>query len=151
MAEIGNGIQVGQDLQILCVETPHGGAWQVVYGTLNGHQFAAKIYPRHALNQNWEIGDSRILELSVHRLEDKRTVFKWERGRTVFKWERGLEHVRKDPLRRERVTMAIVHFLTTGALAEYGPVKPQCDHSSRRDSARDKRNRDIGLKIEYEH
>ena len=56
-----------------------GGSW--VCGTVNGeYRFDALVFPEHAENREWEIGDSRISKLFVQRLADKRTVYNWDRG-----------------------------------------------------------------------
>ncbi len=56
-----------------------GGAW--VCGTINAeYRFDALVFPEHADNPEWEIGDSRISKLWVQRLADKRTVYHWDRG-----------------------------------------------------------------------
>ena len=56
-----------------------GGTW--VCGTVNGeYRFDALVFPEHAENREWEIGDSRISKLWVQRLADKRTVYAWDRG-----------------------------------------------------------------------
>src|SRR5579871_5560181 len=56
-----------------------GGTW--VCGTVNAeYRFDALVFPEHAENPEWEIGDSRISKLWVQRLGDKRTVYNWDRG-----------------------------------------------------------------------
>lgn len=76
-------LDVGDDLVI----TKHtrrrsaGGTW--VAGTLNGHRFEALVFPAHAENPEWEIGDSRISKLWVQRLADRKTVYNWDRGMDV--------------------------------------------------------------------
>ena len=44
---------------------------------------AFALFPEHADNPEWEIGDSRISKLWIQRLADKRTVFNWDRGADV--------------------------------------------------------------------
>jgi hypothetical protein len=41
------------------------------------------VFPEHAENREWEIGDSRISKLWPKRLADDRTVFNWDRGADV--------------------------------------------------------------------
>jgi hypothetical protein len=55
-----------------------GGTW--VCGTIAGHRFDALVFPEHAENREWELGDSRTSKLWVQRLADKKAVFNWDRG-----------------------------------------------------------------------
>jgi hypothetical protein len=48
-----------------------------------GHRFDALVFPEHAANPEYELGESRISKLWVQRLADKRTVFNWDRGADV--------------------------------------------------------------------
>ena len=48
-----------------------------------GGRFDALVFPEHAENPEWEIGDSRISKLWIQRLADKRTVFNWDPGADV--------------------------------------------------------------------
>jgi hypothetical protein len=54
------------------------GTW--VGGTLSGHRFEALVFPAHAENREWEIGNSRISKLWIQRLADRKTVYEWDRG-----------------------------------------------------------------------
>lgn len=76
-------LDVGHDLEIKKVtqRASGGGSW--VIGTLSGHRFEALVFPEHADNPEWEIGESRISKLWIQRLIDKRTVFNWDRGADV--------------------------------------------------------------------
>jgi len=124
-------------LRIASVERGMSGIGTWVSGTVNGHGFQAKMFRYHASNQDWEICRSRIAKLEVWRLQD---------GHVAFSWDRGAQQLPKDPLGREQTTMAIVDFITTGALDGFG-----------RDPARDRREllrsqnrvqaikRDVGL------
>jgi hypothetical protein len=38
------------------------------------------VFPAHAENPDWELGDSRISKLWIQRLADRTTVFEWDRG-----------------------------------------------------------------------
>lgn len=78
-----NEIEVGHDLQITKIErrTNAGGAW--VRGTLNGHRFDALVFPEHAENPEYEIGDSKISKLWIQRIADKTQVYNWDRGLDV--------------------------------------------------------------------
>jgi len=73
-------LDVGHDLEITKTtrRASGGGTW--VCGTLSGHRFDALVFPEHADNPDWEIGDSRISKLWIQRLADKREVFNWDRG-----------------------------------------------------------------------
>lgn len=75
-----------------------GGRW--VEGTLKGHQFAALVFPDHATDPGYELGESRISKLWVQRLSDEKTVFNWDRGMDV-------------PAENE-TAQAIVDFLAAG-------------------------------------
>jgi hypothetical protein len=76
-------IEVGDDLVItkMTRRATFGGTW--VIGRLNGHRFEALVFPEHATNAEWEIGDSRISKLWLQRLDDERTVFNWDRGQDM--------------------------------------------------------------------
>ncbi len=85
-------------------QTPHAGACGTrVIGLVAGHRFQALVFPEHADNPDFEIGDSRISKLWVQRLSDH-TV--------VFNFDRGLDVPAPDAAAR-----AVVEFLT-GRLAE---------------------------------
>ena len=73
-------LEIGDDLEITKTtrRASGGGTW--VCGRLNGHRFDALVFPGHADNAEWEIGDSRISKLWVQRLADKKPVFNWDRG-----------------------------------------------------------------------
>jgi len=97
-------LDVGFDLAI--TETTRrasgGGIW--VCGTLCGHRFDALVFPEHAANPEWEIGDSRISKLWIQRIADKREVFNWDRG--------------PDRMAADDTTLQIVDFLA-GGLADH--------------------------------
>jgi hypothetical protein len=68
-----------ETLRITKVEQRNaGGSW--VRGTLGGHRFNALIFPEHAENPEWELGDSRISKLWVQRISDRAVVAYFERG-----------------------------------------------------------------------
>ena len=56
-------LDVGCDLHITKISrrTSAAGTW--VCGTIAGHRFDALVFPEHADNPEWEIGDSRISKL----------------------------------------------------------------------------------------
>ena len=99
-----NDLELGDDLRITKTTRRAAGAGTWVCGTIAGHRFDALVFPEHADNPEWEIGDSRISKLWVQRLADRRTVFNWDRGADV---------PAADP-----VANAIVDFLCAG-LAEH--------------------------------
>lgn len=71
-------------LKINKVERRHlstGGAW--VTGTMGGHRFEALVFPEHAENHDYEIDDSRISKLWLQRIEDRATVYNWDRGADI--------------------------------------------------------------------
>jgi hypothetical protein len=72
--------RIGGDLRITKTTRRAAGAGTWVCGRLNGHRFEALVFPEHAENPEWEIGDSRISKLRVERLADRQTVFNWDRG-----------------------------------------------------------------------
>jgi hypothetical protein len=74
---------LGDDLEITKTtrRASGGGTW--VSGRLAGHRFDALVFPEHAENAEWELGDSRISKLWVQRLADKQMVFNWDRGMDV--------------------------------------------------------------------
>ena len=71
---------LGDDLQITKTSRRASGGGTWVCGTIAGHRFDALVFPEHAENPEWEIGDSRISKLWIQRLADKQTVFNWDRG-----------------------------------------------------------------------
>jgi hypothetical protein len=54
-----------------------------VGGTIAGHRFDALVFPEHAENEDYELGQSRISKLWLQRIEDQQTVFNWDRGLDV--------------------------------------------------------------------
>ena len=97
-------LDVGFDLEITSITRRHSGAGTWVSGTLSGHRFEALVFPEHAENPDYEIGDSRISKLWVQRLADKREVFNWDRG--------------ADLNANDQMTQQIVDFLA-GGLADH--------------------------------
>jgi len=95
---------LGFDLEITKTTRRAAGAGTWVCGTLHGHRFEALVFPEHAANPDWEIGDSRISKLWVQRIADKRQVFNWDRG--------------ADVPAADATTQAIVDFLA-GGLADH--------------------------------
>src|ERR1700704_5782561 len=99
-----NHPDLGDALTITKTSRQAAGAGTWVCGTIAGHRFDALVFPEHADNPEWEIGDSRISKLWVQRLADRQEVFNWDRGADV---------PAADP-----VAAAIVEFLCDG-LADY--------------------------------
>jgi hypothetical protein len=97
-------LDLGDDRNITKISRRASGAETWACGTIAGHQFDALVYPEHADNREWEIGDSRISKLWVQRLAERRQVFNWDRGADV-------------PAADAKVA-AIVDFLCAG-LADY--------------------------------
>src|SRR5687768_6582785 len=95
---------LGFDLEITKVSRRGVDAGKWVCGTLSGHRFEALVFPEHAENPAYEIGDSRISKLWVQRLADKRQVYNWDRG--------------LDQDAADATAQAIVAFLCEG-LAEF--------------------------------
>jgi len=97
-------LDVGHDLEITKTTRRAAGAGTWVCGTLSGHRFEALVFPEHADNPEWEIGESRISKLWIQRLADKRQVFNWDRG--------------ADVPAADQTVACIVDFLA-GGLADY--------------------------------
>ena len=97
-------LDVGHDLEITKVTRQAAGAGTWVCGTMSGHRFDALVFPEHAANPEWEIGDSRISKVWVQRFSDRQTVFNWDRGADVNA--------------NDELTQAIVDFLA-GGLADH--------------------------------
>jgi len=96
-------LDLGQDLVMTKTTRRLGGAGTWVCGTIHGHRFDALVFPEHAENPDYEIGDSRISKLWLQRLADKVTVYNWDRG--------------MDIPAADQIAAAIVDFLCAG-LAE---------------------------------
>ena len=64
MTRADDDLDVGHDLVITNTtrRASGGGTW--VSGTLSGHRFDALVFPEHADNPEWEIGDSRIWHIN---------------------------------------------------------------------------------------
>ena len=78
-----NGVfadDLGSDLAITKTtrRVSGGGTW--VCGVIAGHRFDALVFPEHAENPDWELGNSRISKLWIARLKNKETVFHCDRG-----------------------------------------------------------------------
>ena len=58
-----------------------GGAWAT--GLVAGHRFQALVFPGHAEDPDFELGESRISKLWVQRLADAAVVFNFDRGLDV--------------------------------------------------------------------
>ena len=71
---------LGDDLQITKTSRRASGGGTWVSGTIAGYRFDALVFPEHAENSAWELGDSRISKLWIARLKNKETVFNWDRG-----------------------------------------------------------------------
>jgi hypothetical protein len=97
-------LDIGDDLVITKTTRRAAGSGTWVCGRLHGHRFDALVFPEHADNPDWEIGESRISKLWVQRLADKKTVFNWDRG--------------ADVPAEDATVQAIVDFLCAG-LAEH--------------------------------
>jgi hypothetical protein len=57
---------------------PVGGVW--VAGTVGEYRFQALVFSQHALNPDWEIGQSRISKLWVQHMQFQEPVYNWDRG-----------------------------------------------------------------------
>lgn len=72
--------EIGDDLRITKItrRASGGGTW--VCGTIAGYRFDALVFPEHAENPDWELGQSRISKLWLSRIANKETSFNWDRG-----------------------------------------------------------------------
>jgi hypothetical protein len=104
MNAMNDDLDVGDDLEITKTTRRAAGAGTWVSGTLCGHRFEALVFPEHAENAEWEIGESRISKLWIQRQADKREVFNWDRG--------------PDVPATDAITQQIVDFLA-GGLADF--------------------------------
>jgi hypothetical protein len=104
MTDTNDDLDVGHDLEIKKVKRRASGGGTWVCGTMSGHRFDALVFPEHADNPDWEIGDSRISKLWIQRLADMQTVFNWDRG--------------ADIQANDELTQALVDFLA-GGLADH--------------------------------
>lgn len=95
---------LGDDLEILKTtrRASGGGTW--VIGRIAGYRFDALVFPEHADNPEWELGDSRISKLWLSRIANKEMSFNWDRGLDI-------------PAASEKA-QAVVDFLAAG-LAEH--------------------------------
>jgi hypothetical protein len=83
MAGTHDELDVGDDLEVTRITRRFAAAGTWVCGTLNDHRFEALVFPDHASNPAWEIGNSRISKLWVQRIADERMAFNWDRGADV--------------------------------------------------------------------
>ena len=73
-------LDVGHDFTITKTTRRQGNAGVWVQGSLNEHRFEALLFPEHAEDAAYELGDSRISKLWILRRADDRTVFNFDRG-----------------------------------------------------------------------
>jgi hypothetical protein len=72
---------VAYDLQITKISRrENGGTGTWVTGRISDHRFDALVFPEHAENPEYELGQSRISKLWVRRNSDKATVLNFDRG-----------------------------------------------------------------------
>jgi hypothetical protein len=81
--ETNDLLDIGNDLTFTRIErrTSAAGTW--VCGTVCGYEFCALVFPEHAEDREWEIGDSRISKLWVKNTATKKVVYNWDRGLDV--------------------------------------------------------------------
>jgi hypothetical protein len=99
-----NAVDVGDDLRITHVSRRPSDRGTWISGTLRDCKFSALVFPEHALNRAWEIGDSRISKLSIQRRSD---------DTLLYCWDRGLDQPAAEPWVQE-----VVEFLAEG-LADF--------------------------------
>lgn len=73
-------LDLGDDLEITKTTRQASGAGTWVIGTIAGHRFDALVFPEHAENPDYELGDSRISKLWIRREADQQTVLNFDRG-----------------------------------------------------------------------
>jgi hypothetical protein len=96
--------EIGDDLKFGKIQQREWGAAKWVRGTIAGHRFDALVFPEHAQDASYELGDSKISKLWIQRIADKTTTFNFDRG--------------MDADATDDATRAIVAFLCAG-LADY--------------------------------
>ena len=76
-------LDLGDDMVITKLDrrTSAGGAW--VVGSLHGYKFNALVFPEHAENPEYEIGQSKISKLWLQRMSNRETVYNWDRGADI--------------------------------------------------------------------
>lgn len=78
--QLATNIGLGEDLAITRKTRRLAGAGTWVWGRLNGHVFNALVFPEHAEQAVYELGDSKISKLWLQRKSDKETVANFDRG-----------------------------------------------------------------------
>ena len=96
--------EIGDDLRITKTSRRASGGGTWVCGTIVGYCFSALVFPEHAENPEWELGQSRISKLWLSRIACQETFFNWDRGLDV-------------PAASQKA-QAVVDFLAAG-LAEH--------------------------------
>ena len=76
-------IDVGENLLITKTARRASGPGTWVCGSLNGYAFNALVFPEHAENKEFELGDSKISKLWLRRESDRQVVFNFDRGLDV--------------------------------------------------------------------
>jgi hypothetical protein len=72
------------DLQITKCSRQEAGFGTWISGTVNDtYRFDALVFPEHAENSEYEIGDSQISKLWIARGPKRKTVYNWDRGLDV--------------------------------------------------------------------
>lgn len=92
--------ELGDDLKITKLTQREWGAAKWVRGTIAGYRFDALVFPEHAQEESFELGQSKISKLWVQRLSDKATTFNFDRGLDIDS--------------QDDATRAIVAFLCAG-------------------------------------
>jgi hypothetical protein len=84
-----NDLDLGDDFMITKTPRRASGAGAWVCGRLNGHRFEALVFPEHAENPEWEIGDSRISKLWLQRLagDPSRCPYIWRSSDVFRRWQ----------------------------------------------------------------
>lgn len=95
--------EIVADLQLTDIcRRAASGVW--VRSRLSGHRFEALVFPHHATEASWELGDSRLAKLWLGREADREVVYHWDRG--------------EDMPAADQTALAIVKFRAAG-IAEH--------------------------------
>ena len=76
-------IPFGSDLRITKTTRRAAGAGTWVIGTVHGHRFDALVFPEHALNADFELGESRISKLFIKSTTSNLSVVEFDRGWSI--------------------------------------------------------------------
>lgn len=76
-------LEIDYELTIRRVTRQAAGSGTWVIGRVDNYRFDALVFEDHAVDADWELGDSRISKLWVRRISDKTNVYNWDRGADI--------------------------------------------------------------------